>query len=374
MAGLRAAVTGSSAGFDASRSLLVLPLRGKLELYLVAGEELSTGLDTSICDIAERPPSKTEKQSTLLTAWERSQNIRVLKFTGTALGSSTFNAWLPNTRTPWITPLTIRVTADKDSRQVGEGPKGAPVIGPNLRLGIAGMPFREALVRLAEDQMNSAIGHQPKGGFGCYGLPAKDANGNPNNWCGAWVQWLYQRVSEIQGVANPFENNVNTLASPQKAIGFALHRTDKLTLIEFTGTDPFGWSFPPKKNKEGKAAGDSPALKAEYKGHTPVAGPPRRGDVCLVRNSADPAKGWKHVSMVLTTPDASGQFHTFDGNQGGDYDPRTKGQKGCIGTNVHNISTMAKQGGVKKFAFVAVNLPGDGVYVPKALPASLLGG
>lgn len=374
MAGLRAAVTGSTAGFDASRSLLVLPLRGRMELYLVAGEELSTSLDSPICDIAERLPSKTEKQSNHLTAWERSQNIRVLKFTGTALGSSTFNAYLPNTRTPWIEPLTIRVTADKDSRQVGEGPKGAPVIGPDIRLEIAGMPFREALVRLAEDQMNSVIGQTTHGGFGCYGLPAKDANGNPNNWCGAWVQWLYQRVAEIQGVANPFENNVNTLASPQKAIGFALHRPDKLTMIEFAGSDPYGWSFPPRKNKEGKAVGDSPALKAEYKGHTPVAGPPRRGDVCLVRASADPAKGWKHVCMVVTSPDASGQFHTFDGNSNGSYHAETNSRSGCIGVGRHNVNDMAKTGGVKKFAFVAVNLPGDGGYVPKALPASLLGG
>ncbi len=373
MAGLRAAVTGSTAGFDSSRSLLVLPLRGKLELYLVAGEELSTSLDTPICDIGERLPSKTEKQSNHLTAWERSQDIRVLKFTGTALGSATFNAYLPNTRTPWIAPLTIRVTADKDSRQGGEGPKGEPIIGPDLRLEIAGMPFREALVRLAEDQMNSAIGHEPHGGFGCYGLPAKDANGNPNNWCGAWVQWLYQRVSEIRGAANPFENNVGTLASPQKAIGFALHRPEKLTILEFTGSDPYGWSFPPKR-ANGKAVGDHPALKAEYKAHTPTAGPPRRGDVCIVRESADPAKGWKHVCMVLTTPDASGEFWSFDGNQGGPYDPRTKAAKGCIGTNRRNVNDMAKQGGVKKHAFIAVNLPGDDAYVPKQLSAALLGG
>jgi len=371
MSHLRASVTGSSSGFDSSRNLLVLPINGTIDLYLVAGADLEPVLEGEAVAVAERKTSKGEQSSRELDAWERANGIRAFTFRGKTLGNGTFRARTRGTTIDQIAPLTVRVTANKDNRQAGDGPKGQPVISPELRLELAALPFRDALVRLAEDQMNSAIGHEPKGGFGCYGLAAKNSLGQPNNWCGAFVHWLYKRVAEIKGVRNPFGDDVNTLASPQKAIGYALHRPDDLTLVQFAGTDPYGWSWPPNKDKHGKAVGDHPALKAEMVPVTPVSGPPMTGDVCLVRASADPAKGWKHVCMVLTTPNASGQFYTFDGNQGGDYDPRTNAIKGCIGINSHNVADMAKSGGVTKFSFVAVKLPGDDEYRARPRPAQM---
>ena len=371
---LRASVTGPSAGFDASRSLLVLPVGGTTDLLLCAGATLDPRLDGDAAEVVERPVARPEATNARLTGWERTNDVRAFRFKGKTVGDATFNAFLPGTTLPYIQPLTVRVTTDQDRRQGGDGPKGGTSISPALTVELAGMHFRDALVRLAEDQMNSTIGRDPKGGFGRYGLPElgppdKAGVQHKVNWCGAFVHWLYRRVSDVQGVSNPFEANVNSLASPQKAISFALHRPTSLTLLRFAGPDPYGWSWPPKRDAKGAAVGDSPALAATFNEITPVSGPPRTGDICLVRVNNDPAAGWKHVCMVLSPPDGEGAFSTFDGNQGGTWNPTTGAVAGCIGKNQHDANDKV-DGGVSKFVFIAASLPNDDRYVSKLYSGS----
>ena len=330
-----------SYGFDTERSLLVVPVRQASSLYLAAGENLSVELTTQgIATVTESPVSKQEQATAPgLTPWERAVPLRRLTITGKAPGSTQLNAYLPDRR-PWIAPLDIQVVTDPGYRQAG----GGGTLAPKLAQEIASLSFRDALIRVAKDQMNSKVGRSPTGGDGIYGLDAGV------NWCGGFVHWCYVMVGSVSGKTNPFGKNVHTLASPQKAIGWALHNPDKAQLVRFEGTDPYGWSWP----EAGKAAvADKVGLKQSFVDIS-SANPVQKGDVCLVRKNLNPKDGWKHVCMVLDPPDSSGTFTTIDGNQTGAFRPGLGVSNDCIGTNSHDGNEKLEDG--KSYAFVFLTL------------------
>ncbi|WP_156971056.1 hypothetical protein [Beijerinckia mobilis] len=106
----------------------------------------------------------------------------------------------------WIAPLTIRVVSNQQNRQVGAS---AGEVSPQLRVELQRLSLRDAVIRIAEDQMHSAIATQSDG-FGVYNIDAKF------NWCGAFAYWCWQQACAIKSVPNPFGSNGGVLWSPHK--------------------------------------------------------------------------------------------------------------------------------------------------------------
>jgi hypothetical protein len=332
-------------GFDSDNSLVAIPVRQSATIYLVAGEDLVVEIpQQSVATFSEAAVSgKDQALSPGLTPWEKAQNLRRLTINGVGVGSAVLNAYTPRDRRPWVKPLQIEVVTSLDYRQASIEDKRL-VLAPKLAQELASLPFRDALIRVAQDQMNSKIGRSPNAGNGKYGV-AKDVE-----WCGAFVHWCYIAVGSVSRTANPLGNSGDPLSSPQKAIGWALHNTDKAQLLRYEGPDPFGWSW------DGKMTADKVALKQSFV-DVSATDPVQKGDVCLVRESLDPGKGWKHVCMVLDPPDASGTFTTIDGNQTGAFRPDGSGAaQECIGVNSHDANTKIGDG--KSYRFVFLHLKG----------------
>src|SRR4029079_2832259 len=96
------------------------------------------------------------------------------------------------------------------------------------------MTLREAVVRVAEDQLNSKIG-RAGGGFGRYADASYD-------WCGAFCYYCWSVACRVHGKPNPFGDKYNSLLSCQKAISYAM-QTGCATVLRYRGGDPFGNSF-----------------------------------------------------------------------------------------------------------------------------------
>ncbi len=310
MAHLRTIPGDEESGFDAARSLLVLPERQTRNVFLVAGADLEVSIEdeeTAIL-LRERGAQRWETRSSDLTAWERSQGMRCLRVRGVRHGSTVLHARQADGR-DWVQPLTIRVVHDPDARQAS-----APAaVTPELRRELQSLSLREAVLRVAEDQMNSLIGRRG-GGFGRY------LSGDLN-WCGAFAHFCWQVAATGKGVANPFGGNKDVLLSPQKAIHWVCGNPSKAILLRYRGADPMTGTGSVALTQIGEA------------------NPVQPGDVCLLRNAND--DGWRHVAMVYKAP-VGDSFRTLDGNQGA---PR------CIRTVARELDTPAR-GTAYKHAFV----------------------
>jgi hypothetical protein len=328
MAGLRAAA-GTGLGFDPDRNRLLIPAKKTSDIILVAGKDLVVSVDDrNIADWDKFTPVQWMKDGAL-SPWEKSQNTRGLRVTGKSIGSTVLHAKTPD-GFDFVAPLTINVIPDPEYRNGGETVVSDP-LGAEMRAA----KFRDALVMLARDQMYSAIGRSPHGGNGRYGI----AKGQ--EWCGGFVHWVYTRTAATLSAASPFGDDVNTLASPQKAIGWALHNTSLATIIRYQGSDPYGWSWGPG------AKADKTALNQDFidiSANNPV----QTGDVALYRDKS----GWRHVCMVVDPP-AVGKddFTTIDGNQTGAFRPDGASQE-CIGMNSHNASDKLPDGKSYKWVFL----------------------
>ncbi|MCK8785264.1 hypothetical protein M0638_12800 [Roseomonas sp. NAR14] len=336
--------------------LLVVPRGGSASLLLVAGAELTPKMgDEGIAGLSEGKVSAQERNSAELTGWERSQDLRKLVVTGRTLGRTTLNAYL-NGSTPWVREMAIEVVGDPEARRAGE----KAFMTDSIKREVAALSFRKALVRVAEDQMNSKIGRTANGGDGRYGLKAG------MQWCGAFVHWCYQAVGSVKG-GNPLGGNVNTLASPEKAIGWTLHNPTLAEVLRYAGPDPYGWSWDAVPKADAKALVQKDYVDIDG------AHPVRMGDVCLIRSN-DPPKPkpgeqpkpksagmmyWKHVCMVVDPPGEDGKFTTIDGNQTGAYRPDGSTATECIGKNTKDASERLMDGKSHKCVFVHMKTIGD---------------
>jgi hypothetical protein len=212
---------------------------------------------------------------------------------------------------------------------------GSKVVSDPVGSEMRAAKFRDALVMLARDQMFSSIGRSPHGGDGRYGLDRGD------EWCGAFVHWVYVRTAATLGATNPFGDRVGTLASPQKAIGWALHNPNLATIIRYEGSDPYGWSW------DAAPKADKTALKQDFidiSANNPV----QTGDIALYRDKS----GWRHVCMVVDPPSVGkDDFMTIDGNQTGAYRPEGASQE-CIGMNSHDANDKLPDGKSYKWVFL----------------------
>jgi hypothetical protein len=284
VAHLRKPGTGDLAGFDSTRNLQILAINQRTNFYLVAGADLNVFTDDDSCAavVAGKSDAAAIKKDGTLSAWEKSQEIRPLSVVGKSLGSTTLRAQLDGR--DWIAPLTIRVLNDKTCRQVG---KATAQVTPELRSEIQSLSLRDAVIRVAEDQMHSAISQSR--GFGVYDMDAS------LDWCGGFAYWCWNQACAIQGVENPFGSSNTVLWSPQRAIHWAMQDTTPAQLLRYKGISPM----------DGKGRQDYREIG--WNGYEL-----RRGDVVLLRDGH--AAGWKHVCMVHSVDGRA--IVTIDGNQG----------------------------------------------------------
>jgi hypothetical protein len=284
MAHLRKPGSGDTAGYDASRNLQILPINQRTQFYLVAGADLNVFTDDASCAdvIAPAVDDKKAHGDRAITPWEKAQEIRRLTVIGKSLGSTTLRAQLDGR--DWIAPLTIRVLNDSTCRQVGKTPAQ---VTPELRAEIQSLSLRDAVIRVAEDQLHSAISTRGEG-KGLYGA-------NNPLWCGEFAYWCWNQACAIKGEQNPFGAAGEVLWSPQRAIHWAMQDTTPAQLLRYKGISPM----------DGK--GRQEYREIGWNGHEL-----RPADIVLLREGN--AGGWKHVCMVHSVDGR--KVVTIDGNQG----------------------------------------------------------
>jgi hypothetical protein len=283
-------------GFDSTNDLLVLPVGKTSDLYLVDTSPLGTAVvadDPGVATVLEKDETRLLGNSKKLRPDERGNPVSRLTVKGLRVGSTTLRSQR-TVGSEAIDPIEVRVVPDPDYRQAGE----KRAITPEFRAELQGMELRDAVLRVAEDQMNSKIGRNG-GGFGRYAEKQYD-------WCGAFAWYCWDAACDAHGVPNPFGAKYNSLLSVQKAISWAL-QTDSCTILRYKGGDPYGNSF-----TTGKPLAKGQQETQEYIEIGP-ANPVEPADIVLVR--AGTANGWKHVALVEKTPDGN-TVESIDGNQG----------------------------------------------------------
>lgn|SRR6516162_860952 len=295
MAHVRTLSGMNDSGFDASRSLLVLSTTKTSTLYLVEGgsDNLTVVIDDpEVASCVEKDETKAHKKDKNFTEWERSQAVHKLTIKGLKAGETTTLRAVLEDGGDFITPVTIRVVDNADYRQAGD----KVAITPELRQELQKMDIRSAVLRVAEDQMNSKIGRTVDGGDGRYGLETG------MQWCGAFAYWCWATASDAKGVDNPFGAMKSVLLSPQKAISWAL-QSEEATILRYQGGDPYGRTF-----TTGKPLGKE-AKTQRFVDISP-ANPLCSADIVLVRDETD----WRHVALVWSAPSGD-DLDSIDGNQ-----------------------------------------------------------
>lgn len=286
MSHLRKLNAWEQAGYDQSNNLQVLPVKQQTTFYLVAGNGLEIKVDdpSLVALRASDSDDKGAHKSAGLTAWEKDQFIRKIVVSAkTDEGSTKLRAQLNGS--DWVEPLTIRVVRDQNWRQIGKTTGEAFV---DIRKQLQALPLRDAVLRVAEDQMHSGVCCRSDG-FGVYNVDAS------YNWCGAFAYWCWNQASAIKGQENPFGANNDVLLSPQKAINWAMREDTPGQLLRYKGMNPMTG----KGTQEYRDIG--------WGGHNL-----QRGDIVLLREGH--AGGWNHVCMVNQVDGTS--IETMDGNQG----------------------------------------------------------
>jgi hypothetical protein len=268
---------GGPAGFDDSRNLQVLSIGMKTEFSLV-DEDGENDIeawpdDEDILEAKTVLGSRTARHKVSLRG--KSTGTTKLHFVrrGLVLASPT---------------LIVSVVPDPNARQVG---KASGEAGAAMRRELQRLSLRQAVLRVAEDQLHSAICTKSDG-FGTY---SSDAGQNSYDWCGLFAYYCWRQAAAIKGVGNPFGESNEVLASVQKAIHWAMRSETPGQLLRYEGASPI----------DGK--GDQDYVEIGWNNNYLEP-----GDIVLQR--AGNARGWKHVCMVyskgITTMD------TIDGNQG----------------------------------------------------------
>ena len=284
MTHLRKPGHADQAGWDAGRNLQILPVTKRTTFYLIAGAGLTVSTDDENCAVVQAGDSDDARahKDSELSAWEASQVIRRLTVVGKSTGSTLLRARLDGR--DYIAPLTVLVTTNPDARQVG---KSCGEVTSELRAELQSLPLRDAVMRVAEDQMHSAV--SGTSGFGVYNMTSD------LDWCGGFAFWCWEQACTIKGEPNPFGGSNKVLWSPQRALHWAIQESTPGQILRWAGSSPM----------DGKG-------KQEYReiGWNNYALQP--ADIVLLRKQS--AGGWKHVCMVHST---TGQtVETIDGNQG----------------------------------------------------------
>ncbi len=267
---------GGPEGFDDNRNLQVLSVGTKTEFSLVdedGEDDLQAWADDE--DILEAKTvlgSRTARHKVTLRA--KSIGTTRLRFVRRGL--------------VLVSPaLTVSVVGDPNARQVG---KAVGEAGADMKRELQGLSLREAVLRVAEDQLHSSLCTKSNG-FGVY----SGAGQGSYDWCGLFAYWCWRQAAAIKGVVNPFGENNEVLASVQKAIHWAMRPDSPAQLLRYEGASPM----------DGKGRQDYVEIGTNGDYLEP-------GDIMLLRTGN--ASGWKHISMIYSK--GITDIDTIDGNQG----------------------------------------------------------
>jgi hypothetical protein len=283
-----------SSGFDEERGLLIMQAKKTVDLYLVAGENLNVYTeDPDLVSVVSKDKDvATAHRSTEVTAGEQGQTIRLVTLkAGDSTGTTERHAGSGGVG--WGGPIEIRVVQNAERRQVG---RGLNEVTTELREEIAKLSLREAVTRVAEDQMNSSV--CLGSGFGTYMVAS--IGGKAADWCGGFAYWCWRQAAAIKNVPNPFGDDDNVLWSPQRAIGWAMENPDKAVVFRYKGGNPGPVPF--QGTQEWHDIG--------WNGYSL-----ERADIVMVRSVPGAGDdGWRHVTQIDWVGESV--LHTIDGNQG----------------------------------------------------------
>ncbi len=315
-------------GFDAERTLQVLQIQKKTVIYLADGADATVQIQNGPADQGRTIISLDEIDPAKESAKEKKAHLRKFVLTGQDLGVTRVTAG------QFTVPLQVVVVKDAESR-IFDGSKDMPPAQIVQILKAYGL--RGAAIRIAEDQMASVIGRTSSKGAGMYMAGKDQKTGKLYDWCGGFVQWCYQNAARIIGETNPFGDTAWALASPQRAISWAMAHPSLATVIRYGGGNPM--------DADGKLYG-AKGTREEHQDFNDIQiaahGNPSNlieGDICLHR--ADDGT-WKHVCMVYNIA-GSATFDTINGN------PTVWIDKG--------LSFSAKVGKDYKYSFLHLSLP-----------------
>jgi hypothetical protein len=284
-----------SIGFDEDRGLMIVQAGKTAELYLVAGENLNVYTeDPDIATVVSQDKDvAAAHKHTQVTPGETGQTIRLVTVkAGNREGTTELRAGAGGIG--WGGPISVQVVRDANRRQVRSGIGEAT---PEIREEIAQLSLRDAVIRVAEDQMNSSVclGN----GFGVY-MPAQIIPKKPADWCGGFAYWCWRQAAALKGVENPFGEDESVLWSPQRAIGWAMQNPHKAVVFRYKGGNPGPVPF--KGMQEWHDLG--------WGGYSL-----QRADIVMVRAVPGPGDdGWRHVTQIDSVRESV--LHTIDGNQG----------------------------------------------------------
>jgi hypothetical protein len=313
-------------GFDVGRTLQVIQVGKKTTIYLAEAPDAEVGIQadpgssTSVVEIEEVDAAK-------LSAQEKKAKHRKFRLKGLATGTARITAG------GLITPLSVVVVANPESRIFDGGKDTVPA---SIVRQLKAYGLRGAAIRIAEDQMVSDIGRTSGKGEQRY-VKGNNEDGSSYDWCGAFAQWCYQVAARLIGETNPFGDTAWALASPQRAISWAMAHPSLATVVRYEGANTF--------KADGKIYGD-PKTRAEKQEMVEIQvaahGNPSNvieGDICLHRNSGG---GWQHVSIVYGVS-GSESFDTINGN------PKIWVDRG--------LKFSDKVGKVPRYTFLHLSLP-----------------
>ncbi len=275
-----------SAGFDRSRNLHVMPTNRTTTFYLVAGQNLTVmSSDDSIFTVsAQAGDDQGAHKMAGLSAWERSQHIRkIVVKSGNATGSARLLA-RDAAQNNQILPLDVFVVRDGNARRVTD----SMGVEPTLKRELEQLSLRQAVLRIAEDQLFSNVKTNAQG-CSLYHLNPKYGG----LWCGAFAFWCWEQAALIKKVPNPFDTQ-EALLSPQKVIHWGMRDDTAGQLLQYGGPNPMTMKGPPQALRE-----------IGYEGFQVEP-----GDIACWR--VGHAMGFKHVSFVKEVNGRS--FVDFNGN------------------------------------------------------------
>jgi hypothetical protein len=315
-------------GFDKDKTLQVLQIGKKTSIYLTDGPDANVQVSNAAADQGRTIVSLEEVDAAKLSRHEKAANLRKFILTGSDLGATRITADSPMTRA-----LQVIVAKDANGRQF-DGSKD--VIPQQSLLVLKAFGLRGAALRVAEDQLDSSIGRTSGKGAGMY-MKGTNEDGTLYDWCGGFAQWCYQTAAQLIGETNPFGDTAWALASPERAISWALAHPSLATIIRYKGVNPMD-----ADDKLYGMKGSRPESQDLVEMQVADHGNPSNiteGDICLTRK---PNGSWQHVSTVYNVAGSS-TFDTMNGN------PSIWIQKG--------LSYSDKVGKDYKYSFLHLSLP-----------------
>jgi hypothetical protein len=287
-------------GFDAQRTLQVLQIGKKTSIYLSDGADANVQVSNASADQGRTIVSLEEVDEAKLARHEKAANLRKFILTGSDLGATRITA-----DSPLTTPLQVIVSKDPNGREF-DGSNN--VVPPQVLLPLKAFGLRGAALRIAEDQLVSSIGRTSGKGAGMY-MKGSNEDGSLYDWCGGFAQWCYQTAAQLIGETNPFGDTAWALASPERAISWALAHPSLATVIRYKGVNPMGADGKLYGMKGTRPESQDQLVDMEVADHGNPANI-TEGDICLTRK---PDGSWQHVSTVYNVAGSS-TFDTMNGN------------------------------------------------------------